>query len=415
MARVGRNRTKNRRLPTGWFYGARSKRTGRRAIYFRGMNAADRKIVLAITGKANCLRLAETDDPAGHNAAATVYAQKIVAARETTPKEIKPGTVAEICELGRREYLPTVENPKTKKERERHIDELDALFGARRYARNVYEASRDTAGVYFRAMDVQAEIFKFKGKRGNTSVNRRVRSWEILFQWARAPWGLTEYNPCSGLMENDEKPRKVVPKDEDIFKLYRWLDPPARFMVVLIRYYGRRKVEQLELELADAQDDGIHMRRGKDAESKPIILKWDPRLRKHYARVLRWRAKVLRPLIEAKVRDIERKLPTALLLNRRGRPYTESGFNSARRRAMERSGLAVFVGEVEVNGKKIKRWSRPFTFHDNRKARAEDNLTLDEAQNVLAHDEQRTTAVIYRPGAIVVDMNKEVAAKRKAK
>jgi hypothetical protein len=157
------------------------------------------------------------------------------------------------------------------------------------------------------------------------------------------------------------------------------------------------------------------MRRGKDAESKPIILKWDPRLRKHYARVLRWRAKVLRPLIEAKVRDIERKLPTALLLNRRGRPYTESGFNSARRRAMERSGLAVFVGEVEVNGKKIKRWSRPFTFHDNRKARAEDNLTLDEAQNVLAHDEQRTTAVIYRPGAIVVDMNKEVAAKRKAK
>jgi hypothetical protein len=34
------------------------------------------------------------------------------------------------------------------------------------------------------------------------------------------------------------------------------------------------------------------------------------------------------PLVDAKVRDIERKLPTALLLNRRGRPYTESGFNS---------------------------------------------------------------------------------------
>lgn len=414
MARVGRDRTKNKRLPIGWFYGTRAKRTGRRPIYFRGMNAVDRKIVMAITGNANCLRLAETDDPTGHNAAATTYAQKIVAARDSTPKEVKPGTIAEICEFARREYLPTEKNPKTKKERERHLNTLERLFGARRYARNVYEASRDTEGIFMRAMDVQKHLFDHN-KNGPVSANRRVRTWEIVFQWARAPWGLTEYNPCSGLMFHEEKPRRVVPEDADIFKLYRWLDPPARFMMVLIRYYGRRKVEQLGLELVDAKEDGIHMRRGKDEDSKPIILKWDPRLRKAYARLMRWRAKVLRPLIDAKVRDIERKLPTALLLNRRGRPYTESGFNSARRRAMERSGLAVFLGEEIVNGKKVKRWSRPFTFHDNRKSRAHDGLTLAEAQNVLAHDEQRTTSAVYRPGAIVVDMNAEVAAKRKGK
>jgi hypothetical protein len=385
MPRVGRNRIKHRRWPKGWAPGP-VRKDGTFDIYFRPTNAGDKAIVKAITGGPMSLRLGATEDEAS-----TKFATLVVGARRRDA-EVIPGTVAEIFDLARREFLPSLKNEKTRAERERHIDALDQAFGAKHYAKNVYDASRDNAGRYLRAMDVQKRIFEGRATR-HASVNREARTGELVFQWARAPWGLTEYNPFAGLMANDETHRKVVPTDEGIFKLYRWLDPPARFMVVLIRYYGRRKVEQLALELTDAKDDGIHMRRGKDAEAKPIILKWDPRLRRAYARLLRWREEVIRPT-KGK-RRAPRVVSTAMILNRRGRRYTESGFNSARRRAMARA--------------KIK---GAFTFHDIRKSRAE-TLTLAQAVNVLAHDDPRTTAVKYRPGAIVVDLNDEVAAKRR--
>lgn len=119
---------------------------------------------------------------------------------------------------------------------------LEEKFASRRFARNVFEASRDFSGGMLRAMDIQRHPFDCKGSRP-VAANREVRTWELVFTWARAPWGLTEYNPCSGLLMSEEKPRDVLPADEDILKLYRWLDPPARFMVALNRYYGRRKVE----------------------------------------------------------------------------------------------------------------------------------------------------------------------------
>jgi hypothetical protein len=362
------------------------------------------------------LKLADSDDPAGHNAAAIVYAEKIVAARERDI-EVIPGTVGEICSRAREEFLPAIENKVTRKWRERHLDALQAKFGSRRYARNVFEASRDTSGTFLRAMDVQRHIFDGKKTRP-VGVNREVRTWELVFQFARAPMGLTEYNPCSGLTENKETHRKVVPQDGSIFKLYRELDPPGRFMVGMIRYYGRRKVELLGLEPSSGKEDGIHLRRGKDAESKTIIIKWDTRNRRMWERVLRWRQEVIRPTKpnkRGKVKKPPKVVSTMLLINRRGRAYTETGFNSARKRAMRRAGLSVVIGEQEVRGKTVKKYRNAFTFHDMRKSRAEDNLTPAQAQNVLAHDDPRTTNVKYRVGAIVVDLNEEVKAKRKAR
>jgi hypothetical protein len=44
-----------------------------------------------------------------------------------------------------------------------------------------------------------------------------------------------------------------------------------------------------------------------------------------------------------------------------------------------------------------------FTFHDVRKKEAS-GLSIEDAQHLLAHDEQRTT-VLYRLGAHVIDLN----------
>jgi hypothetical protein len=207
MARVGRDRIRHKRLPKGWA----PAKSG--AVYFRPTNDEDRAIVKAITGGPMSLLL-------GPSIAAAYESPtwlKIVADRRARDAAdlVTPGTVAELCALARRpgDFLDSIEHPKTRSERERHLRELETEFGAKRYAKNVYEASRDTVGQFFRAMDAQRHLFRFKGKRGHVSANRRVRSWELLFQWARAPWGLTEYNPCEGIMEHKEKPRRVVPQD----------------------------------------------------------------------------------------------------------------------------------------------------------------------------------------------------------
>lgn len=380
MLRVGRNRTKNTRLPKGWVLGPVAKATGVRTIYFRPTNAGDATIVKKITGGPLSLRLGAT-----HDEAAERYAKLIVAERHREENAV-PGTVAELAQRARLELLPTIASKKTKSERSRHIEALDKAFGTKRYARNVFEASRDMSGVFLRAMDVQRHVFNGKASRP-VGVNREIRTWEIVFQWARAVWGLTEYNPCNEVTPNPEAPRDVLPEDDQIFKLYRRLDPPARFMVALNRYYGRRKIEALGLQLSSAQKDGLHLRRGKRA--KEIVILWDSRLERMWRRLMKWRDEVKRG---GKVEEL-----SAAILNRRGRRYTESGFNSARKRAMERAGI-----------------EGAFTFHDLRSTRAS-TLDREKAVEVLAHDDARTTNRIYRRGAHVVDLRAEVNARRKPK
>lgn len=131
MARVGRNRHKNLRMPVGWAPSPSG------VIYFRPTNQADRAIVRAITGGRLSLRLGAT-----HDEAAETFARTIVAARRRATAA-EPGTVAEIVARARESMLPTIEHPKTREDRGRHLDELDRLFGRRRYARSVHDVARD--------------------------------------------------------------------------------------------------------------------------------------------------------------------------------------------------------------------------------------------------------------------------------
>lgn len=413
MPRVGRNREKHTRLPVGWALGPRSKRTGVRTIYFRPTNLGDRAIVKAITGGPLSLRLGATFDEAH-----TAFDRLIVAARRKETA-FAPGFVTELVDRARRDYLPTIKNEETRAWRARHIDELERTFGARRYARNVYDATKAAPGTYLVAMDAQRHIDQ--NQHRHVAVNRAVQTWKIVWDEARRRWGLTEYNPCAGLEPNDEHARETLPDDRaHFFKVYRALDPPARFVLALGRYYGRRRGEALRIELSGLQDDGVHTIRGK--RKRELILSWDDaelelddgrtivrpgRLRKMVARALRWRDQVIRP---QKVWKNGRKpaaprvVATTLLINRRGGKITPSGFMSAFRRGMERVGLVEILGTEEVNGKVRTRTRRAFNPNDTRAKRASTLKKLQDAQEVLAHDEQRTTAAIYRRGPIVIDL-----------
>lgn len=370
MGRVGRNREKNKRMPKGWAPSASG------VIYFRPTNAGDREIVKAITRGPLSLRLGATMDEAS-----ATFARLIVAAR-TKAFAAKPGTVAEIVDRAERELLPTIASAKTRIERSRHLRELGRLFGERRYAATVYDAAR-TAGV-FRALDVQRHLDASRAGRP-VAANREVNTWSLAFRWACTRWGLTEYNPCAGVMMNPEAPRDVAPTDKMIFGAagpYRKLTMPGRFVVAMYRYYGRRKGETVKLQVSSAQEDGLHFRRGKARGGRPgkeIIVRWDPALRRHWARLMAWRAGHARG---GKVETL------AALVNMRGRAYTEGTFNCDWRRAMKASPAA----------------RGTFTVHDIRATRASTLETLDEAQAVLAHDERGTTARVYRRGPHIVDL-----------
>jgi hypothetical protein len=103
MARVGRTRQKNSRLPKGWS----PAKNG--VIYFRPTSKADAEIVRAITGGPLSLRLGAT-----HDEAAATYARLIVKPR-LQADTAEPGTVADLCRRARLDFLPKIKSDKTRK------------------------------------------------------------------------------------------------------------------------------------------------------------------------------------------------------------------------------------------------------------------------------------------------------------
>jgi integrase len=378
MARMGRDRTKNRRFPLGW-------KLVNGIIYFVPTNAGDKAIVMRLTGKGS-MRLGKT-----HDDAATVYAG-IVKARQHVA-DATPGTVSELCQRAREEYLPRLTNKDTREGEERHVEALDRLFGSRRYAKNVYDASR--VPEYLKALDIQRHLDLATkpdedGKTRAVSANREVRTWRKVFRDARIRWGLTEYNPCEGVVMNAEHARDILPQEDSLQKAYKLAPVWLQCMIDISRFYGRRRGEQLKLMVSDVQDDGLHFRRGKTrggAAAKEIIFKWDPELRAIVDRLLAWRKLKMKPAVSS----------MALIVNQRGSAVTITGYNSAWKR---------LVKKAEIKGE--------FNFHDLRALRAT-TLTLERATEVLAHDDPGTTKKVYRRGPIVLDMNSENRPKNSEK
>lgn len=401
MPRVGRNRTKHTRLPKGW------TPIGN-VMYFVPTNKADLEIVVRVTGGKKSLTLGPLAD---HNACSTTYKEKIVDQRQARDDAV-PGTIGELVFLAFRDIMPTIESVKTRIERKRHWNELNTRAGHKPYARSIHEAGMHPRK-YFSALDVQAFVDESSTTRP-IAANRAVDSWSLLFMWGRNRWGRTEYNPCRGIEKNGEDPRDVLPDHVEIYKgvragddgqamprgIYRQLSPPARFILNMYRYYGRRRGETLRLTLTDTQhEDGLHMLRGKERQSrgskkkgprKPrvLIIPWNDvvledgtvrpgRLRKILARAMRWRAEKMRDALPT----------TALLVNRYGRPYSVEAAKSEWRRGMERSGQ-----------------KGQFVQHDVRALRSE-TLPEDVAENVLALESHDMLRKVYRNrGPKIIDL-----------
>ena len=122
-----------------------------------------------------------------------------------------------------------------------------------------------------------------------------------------------------------------------------------------------------------------HPRHGKVIETaKTVIVEWSPEL----------------TAVIKRLRKLGPDMRGTLFCNLEGKPYTESGFRSNWARLMN----TALKGRKRKNGivTLAPVLAAPFTFHDLRAKSGSDADDLQEANDRLAHDDLRTTQVVYR-------------------
>jgi integrase len=176
--------------------------------------------------------------------------------------------------------------------------------------------------------------------------------------------------------------------DHEFTGIYGIASNAMQVMMDIATITGQREGDLLKLPNRDPAvytEEGIVFRPGKSKRRHPrhgaivetakiVIVGWSPELRE-----VTERARKLGP-------DIRK----TLICNLQGKPFTESGFRSNWHRLIQgrkRSNGVLSVQPV------IK---ESFTFHDLRAKSGSEAEDVQEANDRLAHDDLRTTQVVYR-------------------
>ena len=196
--------------------------------------------------------------------------------------------------------------------------------------------------------------------RSGVSLGKGVGSACSMFGKAFPPKDcLAEVNPCYGVRRNVEKARTRCPTQEEI-EAVNSVAPLAVALTVELAYYtGQRRADLLKLRLADLTEAGIQITQGKTGAK--LLIRWSPGLRDCVNAI---------KALDRPVRGL------FLICNRRGQPYTDSGFKAMWGKAMDK---ALKEGLIQER----------FHFHDIRAAAitAADEANMD-AQGLTGHKEQ---------------------------
>jgi integrase len=388
MLQMGRPRTKHKHMPPGM-------RLVDGRWYWRATDEASR---LALQRLAPGRR----GIPAGKDNADTEAVRKWWAAQilpalaAAVPSELaKPGTVAEILDRADREIKPTYD-PKTQDEWTRYIRNLCAEFGAMRYAKSEAQAA---TGEFLRAMNLTQYLDRQARAGRPVAANKEVQALSRMFHVAKARWGYTEYNPCLQVEFNSEAPRLVYQDDASFMKVYEKAPPLLQVMMDLAQIAGPRRGMLLKLNLADIASDGLWFTRNKKKRNAPVqrqLVRFvDDRGEDTGLREVVDRARELRAKVRGGQKVVADLATAPLFLNRRGKRVSETGFNSMWQRAARAAGFG----------------AHEYHFHDNRRKSASDAPTEQHAQDLLLHNDPRTTRTVYRAKPIEVLPLKRVSKK----
>lgn len=239
------------------------------------------------------------------------------------------GTVAEILVRFRDEELPRLKKSgkpkyaqKTRKNYACAVVVLLDQFGGREYAKNAVEASK---GGKLRTLDLQRWINQ---SEHGPQANRFLAAFSSAFGCAKR-WGYTEYNPCFGVerAEEEARQRDVKPWEIQVLlvaaetRVHRkcsvkspgWNMP---LMIRLVDITGASGQDIRSLRREHLTAEGVALTRGKTGNRR--ITEWSPELRE---------------IINAAL-AIGPEVRGAVFCNRKGQPYTESGFQSQWKRTL---------------------------------------------------------------------------------
>lgn len=250
------------------------------------------------------------------------------------------GTVAELLDRFDREVLPATRpngapfyKPYSQQQYRRHLRELRAVFGAYRYARSEVDAARPRADGthYLRTMDVQLWITSAKAQ---SLANRMHSVLSVVFAWGKR-WGMTEYNPASGVLKHQEPPRRRDVQPWEVQALIAGCRWNRGLIVHLVDLTGMREGDVLALNESNIRPEGIVIEQGK--RGRRWSCAWSDELRQviDAARAMRPASRVvpMHPLI----------FPA----DKSGKQYTGAGFRSAWRRDLKMVNAALRESAAE--------------------------------------------------------------------
>lgn len=265
---------------------------------------------------------------------------------------------------------------------DRYLREIAPTKAPRTYRDNVKEA-RNLRRVFghMPLTDVTTRhIYKYQDERGKQApvrANREIALLSHMFKKAER-WGDISHsqNPCVRIEKIKEKPRNRYVTDKEYLAFREHAGPFIAAYLDVKYLTALRQGDLLSMSLSQLKDDGIHVTIGKTG--KKVIFKWNPDLRGAV--------------------DVARRLRRPvkgmyLFCNRRGQPYTGSGFRSIWQRRMK---SALSSGVLKER----------FREHDIR-AKSASDAKPDHACELLAHMDARTTETFYRrKPEIVLPMTK---------
>ncbi|WP_345009459.1 tyrosine-type recombinase/integrase [Pseudaeromonas paramecii] len=211
-----------------------------------------------------------------------------------------------------------------------------------------------------------------RGKNSKVQANREKAFFSRVFRWAYER-GKVKRNPCQGVRQFKEKARTRYITDKEYQVVMDAARPAVRVAMELSYLCAARKGDVLVMRWDQVGDDGITIQQGKTAKIQ--IKAWSPRLRAAIAQA--------KALSSAVIRS------SYVICKPNGSPYTDNGFNSAWREAIQTAR--------EQTG-----WPLDFTFHDI-KAKAISDVagTSRDKQRISGHKTEAQVAVYDRSIEVV--------------
>lgn len=187
-----------------------------------------------------------------------------------------------------------------------------------------------------RAVDVQPKhVRQYMDLRGQESESRANR--ERTFLMNVMSWGYERghvtINPCKGVKPFKLKPRDRYVTDKEYQAIYDIASPNVQAAMEIAYLCAARQGDILKLTKADIQDEGLYIHQGKTGKKQ--IKRWTTRLRAAVNLALKQPS------------EIE---TIYIIHNRKGTPYTSSGFKSNWKRWKTVAGVDCTFHDLKAKG-----------------------------------------------------------------